>query len=74
MIRVADKIDKERCEAKTKAKPTRIIDAGEFYKDFCCTSDELRRWRSDGMPCIKDDRGGYLYDVEQCHAWFRGES
>lgn len=72
VIRVADKMDKERCEARKKAKQTRIIDTGEFYNEFCCVSSDVKRWRSEGMPCIKGD-GGYFYDVEQCHAWFRGE-
>ena len=72
VIKVADKIDKERCEARKKAKKTRIVQAGEFCELFCCNNANIKEWRSQGMPYIKNE-GCYIYDVEKCHAWFRGE-
>lgn len=56
-------------------KQSKVVTAKEFCKIFRCQPCLLVKWRSEGMPFIKTESGKnkYLYDVEKCHAWFRGE-
>lgn len=48
------------------------INPQEFCRLFYCSLDDARKFRKQGMPAYKDGRQ-YLYNVELCQAWFRGE-
>ena len=56
------------------------ISGREFNEEFCADPTSTDKWRCEGMPFIFGKDVGlpkgcttYLYPVEACHAWFRGE-
>lgn len=44
----------------------------QMTKILICSTDDLCRWRNNGMPYKKI--GGFCYyNVDDVHAWFRGD-
>ena len=73
-----DEIKMNKNKKKENYKVYKVIDGIEYVspKEFCelfvCTNSEINRFRRQGMPAKKDVRG-YIYNVEECRAWFRGD-
>jgi hypothetical protein len=67
---------------KQKKEPVRVykvidgtpyISSKEFCRMFICSMEEAGSFRRQGMPAKKDGKG-YIYNVEKCQAWFRGDN
>ena len=56
------------------------MNGNDFFKELCCSQGIVDIWRCEGMPFafavdfgFSGEKSKYLYPVEKCHAWFRGE-
>lgn len=51
------------------------VNATEAKKALCAYESDLEKWRKQGMPhkVVKGSRGKYIYCIEDCQKWFRGE-
>jgi hypothetical protein len=49
-----------------------LVNSAIACEKLLCNHRELANWRKLGMPAIKIGQSWY-YDLEKCHAWFRGE-